>query len=731
MSFDHIQHKTYCNLLFVTKREQPDACQRLKVNFKATWHNFVYFLKHLKLATPTTLANRLITHLKQANQDPSCAYNKLEYDLISETFAKVHGHIQKSKVADGKKQQFDAEIQKYQDKTGGQGGKKSSTQKDPSSSSDSSSGRGDESDCEPKKEPVVDVLTPIQVTNASTDIGTVDRLANSPSPQLTHTTDSVNNTPIATQTPSAAPDSGVVDSAEDKPQVAYVTLKLPPQMPIFPAMPGVALMGSSPLAALAFSRKSTDLKQWLNADQTELLIPKNDDRLDEKTIDAILEKYPIQAVVLPDYDDRVQIDTILNCLQKMPRQIGIKTKSAGVAHEYLCNLKADEISQFYEKLNPMLQEDVLITCFKTNRPESKRALYHILKNLNAQDLQAAITSIFQHFGQSVDSIYQLVRCFHQDLDRIARFRLYSAIYTCLGKNQKQLLGELSSFLRKNHNLKLMAEIECSIFYLNFNQLDLASNRDWLVEKLGSAVTEMRETRTIVDALTVTCQAEHCPVIISALARLAEAGNTQLGFVFLLNVLGNRPDLIDLVFKAYFAVYKPMNGPLDKEGMFSQLLTGINSEDKLKAIVQAIPDDLDGASLKEILKYLKKGCSGRRCPLNQNVIGDVIKAHGSLRTRMMYLSKQGEDGRLAAVNLAFAQFKADPYKFVSVDALNAILPEKEKPRALFFDWMMGACAAEHIPAIFDVLKEDAAKRHIDRIDRFVNLCATKHAGNLRC
>ena len=88
--------------------------------------------------------------------------------------------------------------------------------------------------------------------------------------------------------------------------------------------PGVASVVAHVISKSQKSEQPAD-DDWLNADQTELVLPADFNQWDETRIDTILKKYPIQTLMFPPfppYSSKYgaelgqKVGMILECLQK-------------------------------------------------------------------------------------------------------------------------------------------------------------------------------------------------------------------------------------------------------------------------------------------------------------------------------------------------------------------------------------------------------------------------------
>ena len=667
LNFSQTTAKTYLDYLYISKADQANSCKRLKANLKVTWNHCVYFLKHIKVETPRTLATRLIRQVKRANKHPTWTFSQAQQDLIEAIFKRIHTHLHNAKVSSKKQTKFDEAMRRHQ----GKDEKPTGTKKDASSSSDSSSGGSDNPDHKP------------------------------------------NNGPAPSLPPTQVPSAGVVAEQKidpDKDPVSDIPSP-PPSQPTPPFfMPNA-------------------FRAWVDSTHTLLHITKHDTSSDNKNIEAILEKNPIQKVVLPDYDASLKVDLILHCLKKAPRRVIIKCPTLLDAQQYASHLKPKEMIQFYELLDPKLKPEFLVNCLKEDLLLGKNSLYYIFENLNAQDLQAAIEAIFDHCGQSVDTVYDLTTCIERGTHRSTRFRLYNAVFACLGSsNQDQLLSELIMLFntRKDASENLIAEMRSYKFCLDFSLISASSSKDYLVETLSPA----NRGQSIMNAISLAeiCQAQHCQVIMSALVECAKLDARELVCAFFSTIFEKRFGLIGQVSKEFFAVYQHMPFPQRPTGMFASIVSYAKDEAKLKALVQAIPEDLNASSLKEALVYLTK-CDF--CPLDKKVIHDVLLSHANLRTRIMFHSMQGPDGPAAAVNLAIAEFKSDRKKYDVAHRLKNDLSRKKQKTSHYFSMRSLIFANQSTCRLFSIFYTSTLVRKSIRSITLCNSAPLNVPRNQRC
>ena len=195
-----------------------------------------------------------------------------------------------------------------------------------------------------------------------------------------------------------------------------------------------------------------------------------------------------------------------------------------------------------------------------------------------------------------------------------------------------------------------AELRCYKFFRDFDKLTQPYQIDYLVnilnvmqvdptlmQKLNCYTNATRiESLMIAEILAEICEAKHCPAIVGALLQSAKAGENTLVTNFLSNILKKRsPELIGAVFAEYFAFYAQMKVPAG-HNIFATILNEIDQAPKLRAIVQAIPANMDVASLKEILEYLVKGITNfSKCPIRSDVVDDILSQAANPLVQQLY------------------------------------------------------------------------------------------------
>ena len=108
--------KACSSFLYVNKQDQADFCKRFRANLKVTWNHLLYFLTHGKVETPRTLAEHLIAHLTQLNNNSSLSFDQNKLDQLQNIFDKVHCHIRNAQASAQKQREFNAQAVKYQSK---------------------------------------------------------------------------------------------------------------------------------------------------------------------------------------------------------------------------------------------------------------------------------------------------------------------------------------------------------------------------------------------------------------------------------------------------------------------------------------------------------------------------------------------------------------------------------------------------------------------------------------
>ena len=713
LEFDHIPANLYHKLLY---SKESDCSKRWKANVQVTWNHIVYFFKHFKIETPKSLAEHLITHLRQANQSSS-SYQAGMCNLIRQTFTRVYQHVQDPQL----QKRFDDELHEYQ-----KFGSRASSEQTPAlSTSQAAPSLSDLTWPSNEKELYLDK----DASNWNLD--QIEGL--------------LNKYPIQTiifPLFTASPGNFVLQFK----RILDLIQKQPRQINLHFSVRHGAL---SFLKDLAYLYPSSLVELYRHADKTtqERILTKFFNTASKacvitKVTAASIIFSAIQAHDLPeavkivfkncDALDRFEILKRLiplvceeNDFKNNLEKIGIIIDSQGTDSADLLNKVVECLSDCVSDDPPPIARAEL-RCFTFYRAFEKLTTDSDKIDYLTKQLHSSV------FGSPSDNFRDENLTLATMLAETCQLKHCPVILQALLNNRYDnktiVLGNfITTILKKRPDLMsnaFSAKYGCP---LDQNVIDHVLNIHKIHEDLQSAnppsqsiqvtapkqtlkdffenfdlvPTEQEKVQLLLECLEnlsspaeilgQQCEEKHVRVILLALMPKLSAVADFIGVI-----LRERPTLIGKTFKEYF-VFNDLTIV-----SFANLLRDIDEEQKLRAIVQEIPD---GAPMvpKEVLLHLLGRKGMVKSPLSQDIIHKVLLEAAPIKTKAIYLALIGQPSAMGMLlrDQFFNEFQACSSQQEAKSCLIKLIPDIDIP---FFAYVAQACSLNHLPVIFDVLEE---------------------------